>query len=285
MGGPGATPLSRLDDRRAPCRWADMTGPAVGELARSGGPVALLPVGATEQHGPHLPTGTDTLIATAIADAVSLRTGAPVLPAVAVGCSYGHGRRLAGTLSLSPEELAGHVRRTVEWAADSGLRRVLAVNAHMGNGGALAVAGDHLRLERPDLRFGVVDWWRCTAEMEAATGTDGVDIHANRAETSVVMALAPELVAHDQLAGADDEDRTGGLVFRYTAESLSLNGVTGLPSLADGDLGRTLLAMAVDAVCALVERARVEEPPLVGHRPNPVASTGSRTPIPQEVAR
>lgn len=266
------SPATGPDRSGRPIRWADLTGPAIGDLfAGPGAGVALLPVGATEQHGPHLPTGTDTVIATAIAEAVSARTGAVVLPAMAVGCSYGHGRRLAGTLSLAPEELAGQVRRTVEWAADSGLRRVLAVNAHMGNGAALAIAGDHLRLERPDLRFGVVDWWRCSAEMEAATGTDGVDIHANRAETSVMLALAPDLVDRDEIAGADDEDRTEGLVFRYTAESLSLNGVTGRPSLADAALGRSLVAMAVDRVSELAERARTEEPPLIHHRPNPAA--------------
>ena len=264
--------MDRPASSARPIRWTELTGPTVGRLfsgARAG--VALLPVGATEQHGPHLPTGTDTVIATAISEAVSVRTGAVVLPAVSVGCSYGHGRQLAGTLSLAPEDLAGQVRRMVEWAADSGLRRVLAVNAHMGNGAALAVAGDHLRLERPDLRFGAVDWWRCSAEIEAATSTDGVDIHANRAETSVMLALAPELVDHGQIAGADDEDRTGGLVFRYTAESLSVNGVTGRPSQADADLGRSLVAMAVDRLSELAERARTEEPPLIRHRPNPAA--------------
>jgi creatinine amidohydrolase len=82
--------------------------------------------------------------------------------------------------------------------------------------------------------------------------------------------LAPGSVRAGLVAGADDEDRTGGLVFRYTAESLSVNGVTGRPSEATPALGDRLLALTVDAVCELVDRGRVEEPPLVAHTPNPL---------------
>lgn len=258
------------------CRWEDLTGPEVaGVLEARPIEVGLLPVGATEQHGPHLPTGTDTTIAVGLAEAVSARTGAPVMPAVNVSCSFGHGRTLAGTLSLPPELLAHAVRSVVEWAACSGLTRVLAVNAHMGNAAGLGVAGDHLRLERPDLRFGVVHWWEASAEVAAETGADGHDIHANRAETSLMLALAPESVRPGPMATADDEDRTGNLVFRYTAESLSTNGVTGRPSEATPVLGQRLLALTVDALCDMVERGRAEEPPLVGHQVNPaVLATG-----------
>jgi creatinine amidohydrolase len=253
------------------CRWEDLTGPEVAAiLAAHPTEVGLLPVGATEQHGPHLPTGTDTIIATGLADAVSARTGAPVLPAINVSCSFGHGRMLGGTLSLTPELLARAIGQVADWAASSGLRRILAINAHMGNAAGLGVAGDHLRLERPDLRFGVVHWWQASPEVAAEAGVDGDDIHANRAETALMLALAPGSVRAGLVAGADDEDRTGGLVFRYTAESLSVNGVTGRPSEATPALGDRLLALTVDAVCELVDRGRVEEPPLVAHTPNPL---------------
>ena len=66
---------------------------------------------------------------------------------------------------------------------------------------------------------------------------DGDDVHANRAETSLMLALAPELVHLDRLADADDPDRTADLVFRYTAPALSTNGVTGRPSEATVELG------------------------------------------------
>jgi creatinine amidohydrolase len=258
---------------KKPVCWEQLSWPEISDLVR-GHPreVALLPVGATEQHGPHLPTGTDTIIATALCHAVSSRTGAPVLPALSIGCSYGHGTVMAGTLSMSPERLADLIRDAVEWVADSGISRVLAVNGHFGNQGALAVAGDHLRHERPELRFGVLNWWTLTPAVAAETLADGEDVHANRAETSLLMAIAPELVRLDQLPLADDPDRTDGLVFRYTAPSLSRNGVTGRPSEATPQLGHWLLDEVVRSMSSAVERGRTEEPPLV-NRPQEVGVT------------
>jgi len=264
------------DGTTAALRWADLAWPEVGALfAARPTDVGLLPVGATEQHGPHLPCGTDTIIATAVCEAVSRRTGAMVLPAVPIGCSYGHGRVMAGTLSLPPEGLAALVRQTVEWAALSGLRRVLMVNAHFGNHASLMVATDHLRLERPDLRAGVVGWWAADPEVAAETALDGDDIHSNRTETSLMLAVAPDLVHLDRMAASDDPDRTGGLVFRYTATSLSTNGVTGRPSQASAELGHRLFERTVAAISDMVERGRIEEPPLVDHEvaPRP-AETG-----------
>jgi creatinine amidohydrolase len=250
-----------------PVRWEDLTWPELHELL-AGRPheVALLPVGATEQHGPHLPTGTDTIIATGLCNAVSARTGAPVLPSVAVGCSYGHGTDMAGTMSFTPERLADVVRDVVEWVLHSGIRRVLAVNGHFGNQASLSVAGDHLRHGRPDIQFGVLNWWTLTPTVTQETLADGYDVHANRAETSLMMALAPEHVRIDRLATSDDEDRTEGLVFRYTAPVLSKNGVTGRPSEATAALGGWLLDEVVTAMCDAVERGRCEEPPLAAHQ-------------------
>ena len=248
-----------------PVRWEQLTWPEIEDLVRRRPKeVALLPVGATEQHGPHLPTGTDTVIATELCNAVSARTGAPVLPAIAVGSSYGHGTVLAGTLSLTPECLSDIVRETVEWAAASGITRVLAVNGHFGNQASLSIAGDHLRHGHPELRFGVLNWWTLSPAIVAETLADGEDVHANRAETSLMMAVAPDLVRLDQLALADDPDRTEGLVFRYTAPALSHNGVTGSPSQASTELGRWLLGEVVHTMAERVERGRTEEPPLVG---------------------
>jgi creatinine amidohydrolase len=243
--------------------WAEQAWPDLADLAELGnGEVGLVPVGATEQHGPHLPTGTDTIVAGALCDAASARTGAPVLPAIPVACSYGHGTQLPGTLSLTPELLAAVVRQYAEWAATSGLTRLLFVNSHFGNTASLGIATDHLRLFRPDLQVGSVDWWTADPVVAKEAVVDGDDVHAHRAETSLMLVVAPELVHLDRLAAADDEDRTGDLVFRYTAPALSTNGVTGRPSEATEELGRLLLDRTVDAIAAMVERGRTEKPPL-----------------------
>ena len=261
-----------------PVRWSELSWPQIESLlAATPDEVGLLPVGATEQHGPHLPTGTDTILATAICEAASERTGAPVLPPLAVGCSYGHGTLLAGTLSLTPEQLADAVRQMVEWAAISGLRRVLVVNGHLGNQSALGVGTDHLRLFRTDLRVGVTSWWSAAEAVAAEVFTDGEDVHANRAETSLMLAVAPHLVSLEMLAESDDPDRTRDLVFRYTARELSTNGVTGRPSEADADLGRRLFEVAVEAVVDMVQKGRAEVPPLVARaEPTPERAAASR---------
>jgi creatinine amidohydrolase len=191
-------------------------------------------------------------------------TGAPVLPPIAIGCSFGHGTEIPGTLSLTPELLTDTIRAIAEWAAYSGLRRLIFVNGHFGNAAALLVATDHVRLERKDLRAGVMGWWDADGEIADEVFADGSDVHANRAETSLMLAVAPELVHLDRIADADDPDRTGGLVFRYTATELSRNGVTGEPSKATAALGERLFAHAIAVVSERVEIGRREEPPLDG---------------------
>ncbi|MEZ5266236.1 MAG: creatininase family protein [Acidimicrobiales bacterium] len=244
-------------------RWFDLPSPALDFGDRHGGrEVGLVPVGAVEQHGPHLPTGTDTIIAERLCELASERTGCPVLPAIAFGASYGHGTVLPGTLSWPPELLAASAVQTAQWAATSGLRRLIFVNAHLNNVAALSMATDHLRLHRPDLRVAYVSWFGLDPTVGAECVADGDDVHANRAETAIMLALAPDLVDVDAMVDADDEDRTGGLVFRYTAPSLSTNGVTGRPSEATTELGAKLVELTVTALADLVARGRIEEPPL-----------------------
>jgi creatinine amidohydrolase len=246
-----------------PRSWERLTSPALGGLLRDDpAHVGLIPVGATEQHGPHLPTGTDTLIARGICAEASRQCGALVLPEIPIGCSFGHGRQLPGTLSLSPAQFAGLVQQMVDWAAASGLRRVLFVNAHVGNVAPLMAATDPVRLERPDIRVGVVNWWTMSDALAREAAADGADWHANRAETSLMLALHPELVDVAAARNAADPDRTDGLVFRYTAPLLSSNGVTGRPGEATRDQGIRLLSTIVELLAVTVARGRAESPPL-----------------------
>jgi creatinine amidohydrolase len=178
---------------------------------------------------------------------------------------------MPGTLSLTPSLLAAIVVQYTEWAATSGLTRLIFVNAHFGNAAALGTATDQLRLYRPDLRVAAVDWWSLDPEVNREMTVDGDDVHANRSETSVMLAIAPHLVDVARARTADDADRTAGLVFRYTAPALSTNGVTGRPSQASVELGSRLVDLTVTALADLVQRARVEKPPL-GAAPFPTLS-------------
>jgi creatinine amidohydrolase len=243
-------------------KWEELTSAQLADrLAVDPDCVALIPVGATEQHGPHLPVGTDTIIATALADAAAGQA-AVVLPALAFGASYFHGTRLKGTVAFSGEETAAAAGLVAEACVDSGFRRLLFVNGHVGNAAPLWIACDRFRREFPELRIGTMQWWDLTPDIARRATEDAVDWHANAAETSLMLVLRPELVDIDKMRDADDPDRTEGTVFRYAVQHVSANGVTGYPSRASKSMGLELWQDVVAAARELVERAHGENTPL-----------------------
>jgi len=242
--------------------WEELTSTQLARrVAADPDCVGLIPVGATEQHGPHLPIGTDTIIAVALADAAAGDL-AVVLPPIAYGASFFHGTTLAGTVAASGTETAAAALRVARACVASGVKRLLFVNGHVGNAAPLWIACDEFRREFPDGRIGVMQWWELTPEIAAHATADAVDWHANAAETSLVMALRPELVDVDALAGADDPDRTAGTVFRYALAHVSTNGVTGHPSRASAEFGVQLWRDVVEAATEMVRRAHREQAPL-----------------------
>ncbi len=225
--------------------------------------VCLLPVGAIEQHGPHLPVDTDARIADALCREAAARTGCLSRPVLAYGCSYGHGEAWPGTLSLDPQTLTRTVREIGQWLMATGFDRLLIVNSHFGNWAALKCGIDHLRLAHAGaIHVGAVNSWEITREVKVWFLSDGDDIHANRAETSLIMHLAPGLVPRRRLRDADDRDRTDGLVFTWLVPQTSTNGVTGKPSLATAAEGATRFDEMAGALADRVRRAAVEEAPI-----------------------
>jgi creatinine amidohydrolase len=241
-----------------PTLLAELTWPAIARLVRGGETLCLLPVGATEQHGRHLPASTDTAIGEAICHGASRATGVPVLPALAITSSGVHTTAWPGTFSLAPRTLIQVVVEIARWARASGFERLLAVNAHVGNVGPLKVAVDEIR-DEGIVRAGAINWWQLTPEIEAELSADADDWHANAAETALMLHLRPELVLADEIR--DDPDRTGGLVLGYTVAETSRDGLTGAPSRGTKAGGARLYDAAVTALAAVVERARVEFPP------------------------
>ena len=95
-----------MEKDRKPVKWEELSWEQIAKIRDDGIDMVMLPVGATEQHGLHLPTGVDTLSAVAIAEGVSAVTRIPMLPAMAYGCSLGHSKKWPGTLPLRPETLS-----------------------------------------------------------------------------------------------------------------------------------------------------------------------------------
>jgi creatinine amidohydrolase len=238
--------------------WADLPSAA---LAGRPTLVALWPIGATEQHGPHLPSGTDTRIAESVCRAaVALEPRFSVLPALPVGCSSAHTDRWPGTLALMPRTLIGLVVEVAAWIEASGWSRVLMVNGHVGNVAPLRCAIDELRHVRPGLKVGLVNTWELGKRVTEAFAADACDWHANQAETSVMLALAPGLVGDP--GQADDVDRTGGTVLAWNVAATSSNGVTGAPSRAAAEAGNDLLAEMTDELVRLGRQAARERAPV-----------------------
>jgi creatinine amidohydrolase len=235
-----------------------MTLDEVGEAAAAGA-VALLPVGATEQHGPHLATGTDTLLAGHVADAAAELTGDVVLPALPYGCSLGHTDRWPGTLSLHPATMTAVVVEVGRWAHASGFRKLVIVNGHATNGPPCLSAILQLRHEVPDLRPRFVSIFDLTPEIAARYTEDAPDFHANEAETSMLLHLAESHVRPDRIV--DEPDRTVERVLSYPMPAVTRSGVVGTPSAASRERGAELAGQLVDALAELLTRARAEQDP------------------------
>jgi creatinine amidohydrolase len=239
----------------------DLTWPQVAQLTGAGERLCVLPVGALEQHGKHLPANTDSAIADSICRAVSVRTGVPVLPCLWATSSQAHTAKWPATFAITPRLLIEVVVQLANWIRSSGFTKFLIVNAHGGNIAPLRVAVDEIRCQG-GLQVGTLNWFTLSAEIEAFVNSDGRDVHANRAETSLMLHLYPDLV--DRAAIADDPDRTLEKVFSYTVAQTSIDGLTGSPSLATAEDGAWLFETIVDALSDKVEAARSEEPPNLG---------------------
>jgi mycofactocin precursor peptide peptidase len=206
-------------------------------------PSLLVPVGSTEQHGPHLPLDTDTRIATAVARGAGARLGRDwlVAPAISYGASGEH-QDFAGTISIGTEALSlllvEYGRSAACWAG-----RLVFVNGHGGNVDALTRAVSRLRAEGRD-----VGWCPCAAI--------GGDAHAGHTETSVLLHISPGDVLTDRWLAGNGAPlpellrsmRRGGVA------AVSRVGVLGDPTTATAVEGERIFDEMVDGCVRRVAR-------------------------------
>ncbi len=248
--------------RGRPTAWEQLTWEEIGALPATGMDAAMLPVGATEQHGPHLGTGMDSALVARLTEAVSAATGVPLLPLLPYGCSLGHSQRWPGTLSLQPQTLISVVTDIGDWLHVSGFHRLFIVNGHVTNAAPLRCALEILRSRHDHLMIAVINTATLSPRVGKAFSADADDWHANAAETSLMLAEAPEFVREKAIARADDPDRTPGKMFSHPVNRTSANGVTGRPSAATRQSGKKLFAWMVADLSALVRAGLHEQPPL-----------------------
>jgi creatinine amidohydrolase len=244
-----------------PLRLEHLSWPQIQELQSGGADMLLLPVGATEQHGPHLPINTDTVIATAVCDYASALTAVPVLPAISYSVSIGHTEKWPGTFSLFHETFIHTMREIAAWAVATGWKRLLFVNSHFGNDASLRVAVDRLRFDFVGrLQIATRNTFNLTPSIWEYFISDAADLHANNAETDLMLCLAPDDVR--MAAAQDDPDRTTSTVFNYLVANTSTNGVTGNPTEGTAARGASLFQEMGEALADVVNRAKVDRPSL-----------------------
>lgn len=218
--------------------------------------IALLPLGATEQHGPHLPLGTDFFTAKALAESASEKTGVICAPTIPIGVSDHH-RQFWGTLWVSPEAFRRYVYEIVLSLKSHGVRRLIFVNGHGGNLPALNEVSRRLRLEK--FYSFAFQWWNHPFSIELQKQlfkTQGS--HAGPIETSMVLAIRPELVQKGMLDEAANGASPGvgiskfGTPLQVDTLDFSKSGACFDPREATVDAGKQLFQNAEDTLVKLI---------------------------------
>jgi len=254
---PGANP--DLTGKR-PWLLAELTWPEAAARFRETD-LVLLPVGAIEQHGPHLPLDTDAYDADRLAREVAAACSDPkplVLPLISYGVSYHH-EDFAGTLSVRNETMAQIIYDVGMGAARCGATKLVIVNGHGGNGPALAFAAQMINR---DARI-----FTCVESGETSdVDIDGMaetpnDVHAGEVETSTTLALRPELVRMDKARSAVpsfssrylDFTNQRGVDWNAYTQRISPSGVLGDPTKATAEKGRRMWDVMVRNLVEFVE--------------------------------
>jgi GTP cyclohydrolase II len=253
-------PLYGLAATPAEPRLARTTWP---ELAATPPRVAIVPLGATEQHGAHLPFATDTLIADALAARLAARLESAVaLPALPIGCSREH-MGFPGTLDASPGTLESWLADVLRSLARHGVERAIVFSAHGGNVEVLRAAVAGLGDAVPTIAVDVLaDLDGVTARLHAeaarlGVGPEAAGHHAGEIETSIMLALHPDLVrmhaaAPGHVAPTDDPQS----LFYPDLRRIAPTGTVGDPRGASALRGARYLAVWVDALEEGVRKKR-----------------------------
>jgi creatinine amidohydrolase len=243
--------------------FAELTAPAIREIPRES-TLIVAPIAACEQHGPHLPVFTDTILATAVAEGVerALPDRVLLLPTLWLGASDHH-LPFGGTLTASLPTYEAMLLDLLTPALDSGFGRVLVLNGHGGNNDPLRVALRRLDRIYPRAILSGAAYWDLAAQEVAGVcegPLKGVG-HACEVETSLMLHLRPDLVRRDLIR--DDPDTTpdalAGLTWARDFGRKTDHGVVGHPERADAEKGGRMLAAIVSRVTA-VAKALIDLP-------------------------
>jgi len=235
------------------------TASQIAELAEKGEAIVVLPIGAIEQHGPHLPVGTDYLISSKYArkalEKVSLQAEYLLLPPIIYGLSIEH-IHFPGTITLSAETFLHMLVDIGESLLRTGIKKLVIINGHGGNNHIIQIGLRELKLK------GMKSYFINTDRMMERLGADCYSIHADKIETSVMMALYPENVEESMITPDLDKsmecwdkilDNRGDVIETWLTKDFAVDGVIGNPFEASQEFGEEWIDGMVEQISTALE--------------------------------
>jgi len=247
------------NDVPKPKRFEEVSGFEV-EDAVSGHPLAILPLGSLEFHGPHNPVGSDSIIISGVAERVAARTGGLLFPTIMFTQCPAHTAHFRGTVSIRPEVMTMYFADVLRNILHLGFRRIFVLNGHDGNigpgRGAIAQVAD----ESKEAALLFASWWEfLPGELMKSLGlfqqANGGHGHGGPLETSAVAAFRPDLVHLEQAKDLPEPpDLAGGAPY-FLQKSVASNwpGYSGHVSESSAVKGKRLVGISEDAIVRLIE--------------------------------
>jgi len=230
------------------------------EIAASPCQIAVLPIGAIEQHGRHLPVGTDTLLAEAFASRLAQRLDAYLLPSLAITASIEH-RRAKGTVYLKADTLALVVRDIAESLHHSGFTRLILANFHGGNW-VLKPTIRQLNRDLSNFRTVLVHPELAPADYAAIFEHKSGDVHGGEFETSLMLHLYPDQVRPlppTPAAGLEKFPPQAFLDY-FDMTELTREGHWGWPAEATAEKGRRAMDALVETALRFYQQVEAHNP-------------------------
>jgi creatinine amidohydrolase len=246
-------------------KFHEMTFPQLRQVPRDRC-VVVAPIAACEQHSHHLATFTDTVLVTGVADGVEARLSNEVLqlPTLWLGASHHH-LRFGATLSARVDTHVAMLADLVEPLLEDGYQRVLLLNGHGGNIDTMQMALRRLQPRHARHILAAASYWDLAAKELAALaeGPRKVMGHACEFETSMLLALRPELVRREAIRNDPPRDTPAlrGLFLADDMMQKTDHGAVGYPELASAEKGRMFLAAAVERTVEVVQALLAREVP------------------------
>lgn len=233
--------------------WGNLTWPEFVE-ARTSANVAVLPIGAIEEHGPHLPLNTDNVAADAFARLVCERTDTFLLPTLPYGQVWSL-KRFPGSLTISNETLKSMIQDLSASLQSQGMRGLVLISGHLGNMAALKEAAREVqeRLQFPVMYLFYPDLKAASQSVLEAPASHPSIVHADELETSILLSLQPDIVQMDKAVSEYPDYPTDFDVVPTYWDEVNDSGVFGDATKATKAKGDLIMNRVVDKAVELVE--------------------------------